>query len=166
MPSDAGGASSGACRGSGPRDQWLIAGVWPAWANGCKDSLSCARPSGASAAPAARMGQHVPGAMGRRVLQPEALARRAVQPRRQQQAARQGHVVQALVPAGRKSRSEPWVFFSLFRRPRGQVPRVQGNTRTRHREARGIRPGIVDRNAVLTRRESTLRPTMLAKLMG
>ncbi len=50
---------------------------------------------------AARMGQHVPGALGRRVFQP----------RRQKQAARQGHVVQALAPstdsvlAGRKSRS-------------------------------------------------------------
>ena len=61
---------------------------------------------------------------------------------------------------------EPWGFFSLFRRSRGQVPRVQGNTRTRHRQARGIRPGIVDLYAVLTRRESTMRPTIVAKLIG
>ena len=59
---------------------------------------------------------------------------------------------------------EPWGFFSLFRRSRGQVARVQGNTRTRHCQARGIRPGIVDRNAVLTRRESTMRPTTVANM--
>ena len=60
---------------------------------------------------------------------------------------------------------EPWGFFSLVRQSRGQVPRVQGNTRTRHCQAGGIRPGIVDRNAVLTRRESTMRPTMVANMI-
>ena len=88
LPPDAGGSSSVACRGSG-RDQW------PTRANGCKDSLSGARGRRArcraSAAPAARMGQHVPGALGRRVFQP-----RRQKQRRQKQAVRQGYVVQAL----------------------------------------------------------------------
>ena len=55
---------------------------------------------------------------------------------------------------------EPWAVFIFFRRPRGQVPREQENTRTRHHRAPGTWPCIVDRYAVKNQRESTSRPNV------